>query len=463
MPSDLSARDRAVVWHPAGPREDYDAHPALPVVGAAGSWIHLADGRRLLDGTSSWWCRSLGHGHPRVTAALAEQGARCAHVIGAWLTHEPAVRLAERLVAIGNGAPPAAWGPGAPPGRVPGHFGSAIFVDNGSTAVEVAVKLALQGQAQAGRTGRTRLAALADAYHGETAGAMSLSDLGAYRRHAEPLLTPCLRLGPLPHRSGPEDPRWMDAGEAWPAIQAQLDAGAASLAAVVVEPVLQGAAGMRLFSPDLLRRLRGWCDAHDVWLIADEIAAGMGRLGPMLACQLAGVRPDLAVLSKGLTGGTLPFAAVLVPDRHAELFDGPWSAGRFFPHSNTFSVHALGCAVANAVLDVYAEQDLPERAARLGAGLRLGLAAALAHRPWAGPVRGCGMVAAVDLRRADGGALAGADRTGYRVARAAIDRGALLRPLGDTLYLMPPLTASADEITALIGILAEAGASVLGG
>lgn len=437
----LTRRDLDAIWHPCSQMADYDDFPPLPVVGASGCHLELADGRRILDAISSWWCKSLGHGHPAVVGAIAGQAQRFEHVILANTTSELVVGFAERLLAACNAGH--------------GGFTKVFFADNGSTAVEVALKMALHWQRLMGREGRTRYAVLANGYHGETVGALSVSDLGLYADPYRPLLFPVLALDGLPYRQGPEDPRWLDAAAEWPALSRRLDAEAGSLAAIIYEPVLQGAGGMHILSPDLLPRLRAWADAHGVLLIADEVASGMGRCGAVLASHLAGPggMPDLAVVSKGLTGGSLPLSCVLAPDRIYDAFLGTWQSRRAFLHSNTYAGNALAVAAADAVLRVFAEQDVCGQAARSGARMRRALAEAAAGRPWLGPVRGVGMVAALDLRARDGSPLDAAARTGYRVYREAVRRGALLRPLGDTMYLFPPLNAGWDEIAEMIAIL----------
>jgi adenosylmethionine-8-amino-7-oxononanoate aminotransferase len=464
----LCARDLDVFWHPCSQMRDYRDFPPLEVVGARGARIRVADGeggtREILDAISSWWCKALGHGHPRLGAALRAQLDAYEHVIAANTTGAPLVRFCERVLAAANGLPPPAWGPGAPAGRAPGHFGKVFLAESGSTAVEIALKMALQAQAQRGQAGRTRFAALAGGYHGETAGALSVGDLDLYGGPFSPMMFPVLKLAGLPYRDGPDDPRWLDAGPEWPAIERALDAVAGELCAVIYEPVLQAAGGMRLYSPDLLRRLRAWADARGVYLIADEIAAGMGRLGTMLASHLAdefagagAALPDFAVLSKGLTAGFLPLSAVLTTDAVYALFDADYGEGRAFLHSTTFAGHALGVAVGNAVLDVLAGEGgdpILARVAALGPRLRAALADLARARPWLGGVRGCGMMAAVDVRAPDGTPLDPRRRTGYRVYREAVRRGALLRPLGDTMYLFPPLTSTEDELDEMASILA---------
>jgi adenosylmethionine-8-amino-7-oxononanoate aminotransferase len=464
--SDLQSRDLAVFWHPCSQMRDYREFPPLEVVGARGARLRLADGREILDAISSWWCKTLGHGHPRLREALVAQAEAFEHVITANTTSAPLVRLCERLLAAANGVPADGWAAGAPAGRRPGHFGKVFLADNGSTAVEIALKMALQAQAQRGAPGRTRFAALENGYHGETVGALSVGDLALYAAPFRPICFPVRQLAGLPYRLGPHDPAWLDAGAEWPAIEAALDAESETLAAIVYEPVLQAAGGMRFFSPDLLRRLRAWADRRGVFLIADEIAAGMGRLGAILASHLAegparvstAALPDFAVLSKGLTAGVLPLSAVLTTDAIYALFDADYADGRAFLHSNTYTGNALGVAVANAVLDVFAGEGTLATAVRGGQRLRAALEAVAAARPGRlGPVRACGMVGAVDVRGADGRPLDPRRRTGYAIYREAVRRGALLRPLGDPMYLFPPLTTPDAEIDQMAEIL---GASV---
>jgi adenosylmethionine-8-amino-7-oxononanoate aminotransferase len=453
--SGLVDRDLAVFWHPASQMRDYRDLPPLEVVGAEGCRLRLADGRTVLDAISSWWCKSLGHGHPRIRAALEAQLDRFEHVIAAGTTNEPLVRLCERLLAMANGRPAADWGARAAPGRRPGHFGKVFLADNGSTGVEIALKMALQAQAQRGQPARTRFAALAGGYHGETVGALSVGDVGLYGEPFRALTFPVEKIRDLPHRSGPDDPRWLVVDDEWPLIEAQLAPLAPSLAAVIYEPILQAAGGMRLYSPALLPRLAEWARAHGVYLIADEIAAGMGRLGAMLASHLVpGALPDFAVVSKGLTAGFLPLSAVLTTDEIYAIFDGDGLA-RAFLHSNTWTGNALGVAAGLAALEVYADEEILATVAEGGALLRAELATLEGSRPFLRRLRGAGMMAAIDLVRPDGAPLKPGLRTGRKVYREAVARGALLRPLGDTMYLFPPLNTRGDDLRAMVAVLAD--------
>jgi adenosylmethionine-8-amino-7-oxononanoate aminotransferase len=456
---DLVTRDLAVFWHPCSQMRDYASFPPLPIAEAQGSRLHLEDGRKVLDGISSWWCRSLGHRHPRITAALHAQVDCVEHVIAANTTHAGLVRCCERLLAAAAGLPATAWGPDAAPGRQPGPWGKVFLADNGSTAVEIALKLALQVQALRGRCQRTAFACLEGGYHGETVAALAVGDCDLYSAPYRPLMFPALRLTGLPLRQGTADPAWQDAAAEWPAIERQLASQSERLAAIIYEPVVQGAGGMRVLSPDLLRRLRAWADAHCVLLIADEVFSGFGRTGTLLASHHAGALglPHLLVLSKGLTGGALPLSAVLVGDDIYDAFLGDWREYRAFLHSNTWCGNPLALAAANAVLDAFACDDVLEQAQRGGVRLRRRLAAVIARRGDLGPVRGVGMMAATELLGRDP-----AERTGWRIYQAAVARGALLRPLGDTLYLCPPLNTPPAELDELVDILAAAISDVSG-
>lgn len=433
----LADRDLAVLWHPCAQMRDYRDFPPLEIVGAQGCHLHLADGSTVIDAISSWWCKSLGHRHPRLTAALHAQADAFEHVLLANTTNQLVVRFCERLLAIAGG-----------------RFAKVFLSGDGSTGIEVALKLAVQYHAQTGQPQRTRFANLQHGYHGESIATMSVSDCELYRAPFADLCFPATVLTDLPWRSGPDDPAWHDASAEWPAIERQLAPVANTLAGIIVEPVLQGAGGMRLYSPDLLRRLRAWCDAHGVLLLADEVATGMGRLGTWLGCHLAGIEADIAVMSKGLTGGYLPLAATLTSQHIYDAFDGEWSSGKAFLHSNTYSGNALAVAVADAALSVFHDDDVLGQVARRGPRLRHGLTAIAS--PFLRHVRGCGMMAAADLAQADGTPWPRERRMGLRVYRAAIRRGALLRNLGDTVYLLPPLIADDAVINDLLAITAAA-------
>jgi len=399
---DVVAMARRHVWPPYTSPERFEAHDPLVIVGAEGAWLHDQDGRRYLDGISSWWTATLGHGHPRLQRALVEQAARVCHVSAGGGVSPVTAQLAEELCAV------------APAGLTRVHFS-----DDGSTAVEVACKIAFQYWQQNGQPERRRFVALSSAYHGDTLGAVSLAGPGAFFGVFGPLMFEVLRVPVI-------DDHVID----------QL-AARDDLAGIVVEPLIQGAAGMQMYGVDVLRKLR----ALDTLLIADEVFTGYGRTGAMWACELAGITPDLLCTAKGFTAGVLPMAATLATER---LYDGFRGPGRALMHGHTFCGHPLGAAVAREVLAIYRDErvldGIPARAAVIAQGL-----ARIASLPGVRRVRSLGMVGAADL--GDGG-YHGA--IGPRFYDAARRRGLYLRPLGDTVYACPPLTIPLDELALLL-------------
>lgn len=429
----LAERTLAHLWLPCTPMAGKEPGDLLEVVSAEGPWLALADGRRVIDAISSWWCKTLGHGHPRLRAALVAQAGRLEHVIAANTAHETLTALTERLAALVPGLPRVFYG------------------GDGSMAVEIAAKLALHASRLAGRPERRRFAALQGGYHGETQLCLALGDQDLYGAGLLAELPRAVRLGPLPRVRGSDEPLWDDCGAFWPAIERQLESAAPELCAVVVEPILQGAGEMRFYSPDLLRRLRRFCDERHVYLIADEILTGFGRLGRMLACEHAGVRADLVCLSKGLTAGWLPMSAVLVSEEIFALCGG--AGGREpFLHSNTYGGNALAAAVALEALRVYEEMDVAATARALEGKLRAAWRRIAERTGAIAEIRALGAVAAVDLSTPPG--------TAKRVAREALRRGALFRPLGETLYWLPPINLDDAALGELERVTGEAIAAV---
>ena len=430
------ARDLAVLWHPCTQmREHPDTLPLLPVAGGAGTWLHGRDGRRYLDAVSSWWVNLFGHAEPRLAGAIARQARELQHVILAGCSHAPAVELAERLLAL---APRQA-------DREP--LAKVFFADNGSAGVEVALKMAFHWFRNRGEDRRDRFITLRDSYHGETLGALSVGDIPLYRRVYAPLLVePLFAPSPAPP-PGEGDRAQTHAEAAAAALEALLERHAGEVCAMILEPRVQCAAGMRMHHPLYLRRARELCDRHGVFLIADEIAVGFGRTGTMFACEQApaapgggapGIMPDLLCLSKGLTGGTLPLAAVLAT---RTLYDGflDNSRERAFLHSHSYTGNPLACAAALATLDIFEADDVLARN-RVTAARMAALARPIAVHPHVAEARQAGMIVAFELAR-DGNPATpfhARERIGLRAYRHALRRGVLLRPLGDVLYWMPP-------------------------
>lgn len=430
------AWDRRHLWHPY--TQHGAAPPAVPIVRAHGSYLYTADGRALLDAISSWWVTIHGHAHPVIAEAIAAQARVLEQVIFAGFTHEPAARLAAELLP-----------------RLPGGPTRLFLSDDGSTAVEVALKIALQYWRNQGQT-RPLIAALEHAYHGDTFGAMSVSARGVFTAAVEPLLWEVARL------PDPTDEAVV------PAFERLLERRGRELAALIVEPLLQGAGGMRMYPASTLRALAERCRAAGVLLIADEVLTGFGRTGPLFACEAAGVAPDIVCLSKGLTGGFLPLGATAVQEHvWAAFFDTDRRKTLF--HGHSYTANPLACAAACASLALLDDACAARRAA-LEAAHRRGLAR-LASHPRVRCPRVLGTVAAFDLvddrhplddrvaatsapfdLEAEVGYLS---PIGQRVARFALERGVLLRPLGDVVYVLPPYSTTPDELASVYDVLVE--------
>jgi len=417
----LLAVDAECVWHP------YGALPApmrsLPVVSAEGVRLRLADGRELIDGMASWWCAIHGYRHPALDAAVRAQLEEMAHVMFGGLTHEPAVRLAARLVEL-----------------APGALERVFFADSGSVSVEVAIKLALQYQRARGAAGRTRLMTVRGGYHGDTLGAMSVCDpiSGMHSMFA----------GTLPqHVFAPRPPDGFAAApdERWAAeVRALAAAHAGELAAVIAEPVVQGAGGMRFHSPACVRLLREVCDEHGMLLILDEIATGFGRTGELFACAHAGVAPDVMCVGKALTGGYMTLAATLCTASVAAAVSGGEGGGLM--HGPTFMANPLACRVALASLGALADGGWRAQVAAIGDGLREGLAPAR-ELPGVRDVRVLGAIGVIEL---DGPVDVA------RATAAAVERGVWLRPFRELIYAMPPYVTGAEELRAITGAMIAA-------
>jgi adenosylmethionine---8-amino-7-oxononanoate aminotransferase len=441
------SRDLAVLWHPCTQmrehhaREPRDMLPLLPVARGDGAWLVGHDGSRTLDAVSSWWTNLHGHAEPRIADAIARQARTLEQVILAGCSHPPAVELAERLLAL---AP-------REPGRAP--LAKVFYADNGSAGVEVALKMAFHWFRNRGdEPRRTKFVALENGYHGETLGALAVGDIPLYRRIYAPLLSEAL-FAPSPDAYLARDGQSAAgcAEDAADALARLFDDHAGEICALILEPRVQCAGGMRMHDPVYLKRARELCDVHGVFLIADEIAVGFGRTGTLFACEQSGIQPDLLCLSKGLTGGFLPLAAVLATQA---IYDGflDDSRERAFLHSHSYTGNPLACAAALASLDIFESDQVLSRN-RDTARKMAALVAPLREHPHVADVRQAGMIVAFELTR-DGDRRTLFDpslRTGLRAYRAALERGVLLRPLGDVLYWMPPYCIDDEQLALLAG------------
>ena len=419
----LRSRDLAVLWHPCTQMAEHpDTLPLVPIRRGRGAWLEGVDGRQYLDAVSSWWTNLFGHAEPRIAAAIAAQAQELEHVIFAGFSHEPGVRLAEALLRI------------APPG-----LARVFYADNGSAAVEIALKMSFHSFLNRGQVRRQKFIALGNGYHGETIGALSMGDIPLYRRTYAPLLlTPLFAPSPDAYDAEPGESAEACALRRADQLEAIFATHDGEVCALILEPLVQCAGGMRMYHPAYLRRAREICTAHGAHLIADEIAVGFGRTGTLFACEQAGVSPDFLCLSKGLTGGFMPMSAVLTTAAVYEAFLDK-SRERAFLHSHSYTGNPLGCAAALASLGIFESEPVLERnratAERMGE-----LAAGLAEHRNVAEVRQTGMILAIEMvaDRARRQPYAGSEQRGLRAYRHALAHGVVLRPLGDVLYWMPP-------------------------
>ncbi len=409
--------DQRHLWHPFTQQRDWCREEPLVIEGAEGAELVDSEGNRYIDGVSSLWCNVHGHRHPLIDQAVREQLDRVAHSTMLGLTHRGAAELASRLVDL------------APPG-----LNRVFYSDSGSSATEIALKMAFQYWRQRGgqHRRRTSFVCLRDAYHGDTLGAVSVGGIDLFHRAYSPLLFQAHRVEPG------------DVGQ----LERMLDFHSEETAAVIVEPLVQGAAGIRVHPPGYLRQVRELTERHDVLLICDEVATGFGRTGTMFACEQERVAPDLLCLGKGLTGGYLPLAATLTTERVYEGFLGAPEEGRTFFHGHTFTGNPLACAAALANLDAF---ECDGTLVRLQPKIRLlgELLREVAMLPEVAEVRGRGFMAGIDLGEHDPEL-----RLGHRVALEARQRGVIIRPLGDVVVLMPPLTIPKHDLQRLVEVVA---------
>ncbi len=427
-------RDLAVLWHPCTQMKDHEQVPLTPLRRGDGVWLEDFDGNRYLDAVSSWWVNLFGHANPTINAALKDQVDTLEHAIFAGFSHAPAIELAERLVAA------------TPPG-----LDRVFYADNGSSAVEVALKMSFHYWRNRGQGERRRFISLTNSYHGETLGALAVGNVPLYRETYGPLLMETLSV---------ETPDCFtrEPGESWEAcslrrfdaMERALEQHAGEVCAVIVEPLVQCAGGMRMYHPAWLKRLRDACDRYGVHLIADEIAVGFGRTGTMFACEQAGISPDFMCVSKGLTGGYLPLSAVLTTDTVYQAFYDDYSNLTAFLHSHSYTGNPLACRVALATLDLFRDEPVLERN-RATAARMAELAAPFASHPKVAEVRQTGMILAIEL---DG--YPWQERRGLRGYRHALTRGVLLRPIGDVFYWMPPYVIDDAELSLLAEVTGEA-------
>ncbi len=430
-------RDLNAVWHPCSQMKDHEQLPMIPIRRGQGVWLEDFEGNRYLDAISSWWVNLFGHANPRVNDAIKQQLDELEHVMLAGFTHEPVIKLSEQLVAI-----------------TPAGLNRCFYADNGSSAVEVALKMSFHYWRNSGKESKTRFINLSNSYHGETLGALAVGDVALYKETYEPLLMQPITV------PGP-DCYQREAGESCHAysqrmyehMEAALNEHAEEVCAVIVEPLVQCAGNMRMYDPVYLKLLKDACERHGVHLIADEIAVGFGRTGTMFACEQAAISPDFMCLSKGLTAGYLPLSVTLTTDNIYECFYDDYTTQKAFLHSHSYTGNPLGCSAALATLKIFAEDNVIKQNKRLEEEMRTATMHLRDH-PHVGEVRQTGMILAIEMvkEKYSKQAYPWEERRGLQVYRHGLNNGALLRPLGNVIYFMPPYVITPQQIRSLAEI-----------
>ena len=426
MPNaDLLARSLSSVWHPCTQMKRHETLPLVPIARGAGVWLHDFNGRRYLDAVSSWWVNLFGHCNTHINAAITDQLGKLEHVMLAGFTHEPVVQLSERLAQL-----------------TPAGLGHCFYASDGASATEIALKMSAHYWRNQGKPQKTSFTSLKNSYHGETLGALSVTDVALFRDAYGALLK---------HNATVTSPDWRNAGAGESAedfalrcaseLEAHLQQHHGSIAAFIVEPLVQGAAGMAMYHPVYLQRVRELCDQYAVHLIADEIAVGMGRTGTMFACEQAGISPDFLLLSKGISGGYLPLSVVMATDEIYRAFYADEMA-RGFLHSHSYTGNPLACRAALATLDIFAQDDVLN-ANRSKAAYLNRIAAPLREHPRVRHFRNTGMIWAFEVESPH------ADFA-QRCFALALQQELLLRPMGNTVYFMPPYVIEEEEMQMLV-------------
>ena len=436
----LIERDLEVLWHPTTQMKDHEWLPLVPIRRGEGVWLYDLDGNRYLDAISSWWVNLFGHANPHINQRIREQLDKLEHVLLAGFTHEPVVELSERLVEL-----------------TPAPLTRCFYTDNGSSAVEVALKMSYHYWHNLGRPQKRRFITLSGSYHGETLGTLGVGDVALYKETYKPLLMEAITV-PSPDCFQREPGQsWEDHSRAMFAhMEQSLADHADETAAVIVEPLVQCATGMRMYHPVYLQLLREACDRHGVHLIADEIAVGFGRTGTLFACEQAGISADFLCLSKGLTAGYLPLAVVLTTDQVYQAFYDDYATLRAFMHSHSYTGNPLACSAALATLEIFREQDVIGRNRELATHMGRSVAH-LANHPHVGEIRQTGMILAIEMMQdpVSRTPYPFQERRGIRVYQHALTREALLRPLGNIVYFMPPYVINEEQIDHLAKVAEE--------
>ncbi|WP_345980792.1 adenosylmethionine--8-amino-7-oxononanoate transaminase [Sulfurimonas sp. HSL3-2] len=422
----LSNQDLEHIWHPCTQMKDHEFLPIIPVKKAHGVYLEDFEGNSYIDAISSWWVNLFGHTNEYINSKIKEQLDNLEHVILAGFTHEPIIRLSKRLVDL-----------------TPKGLNRCFYADNGSSAIEVALKMSYHAHKNSGRE-RTLFVSLKNSYHGETIGALSVGDVELYKETYEPLLISSIQT------EVPKDQSKQAALKAAEKFEELCERRAGEISALIVEPLVQGAGSMHMYHPDFLLHVSFTCKKYGIHLIADEVMVGFGRTGSMFACEQAGISPDFIVLSKGLTGGYLPLSVVLTTDDIYNVFYCDYSEYKAFLHSHSYTGNALACAAANATLDIFEKDDVIENNKKTAAYMYEKLQK-FSELEIVENIRQTGMICAFDLK-----GFTPQQRIGLKVYQHGLDNGVLLRPLGSTIYFMPPYIITHEEIDKMFDVAYEA-------
>ncbi len=424
---ELKNRDLSVLWHPCTQMKDHETLPLIPIEKAHGVWLEDFEGNKYIDAVSSWWVNIFGHTNKYINEKIKEQLDRLEHVILAGFTHEGVVELSERLVKL-----------------TPDGLDKCFYSDNGSSAVEVALKMSYHAHFNDGISGKNIFVSLTNSYHGETIGALSVGDVELYKQTYEPLLLKTIQT------SVPSDMSIEAAQKAALKFEELCSQKADEISAIIVEPLVQGAGYMHMYNEEFLVLIRKICNKYNVHLIADEVMVGFGRTGELFACEKAKITPDFLVLSKGLTGGYLPLSVVLTSNEIYAKFYCDYNEHKAFLHSHSYTGNALACAAANATLDIFENDNVIENNRKTSKymGDRLDKFLTLEN---VASVRQTGMICAVELKGYDS-----TERIGLKVYQYALENEVLLRPLGHVIYFMPPYVITNEEIDKIMNVAFEA-------
>ncbi|MEG1254645.1 adenosylmethionine--8-amino-7-oxononanoate transaminase [Clostridium sp.] len=434
--NDYVKKDLKYIWHPCSQMKDYEELNPIVIEKGEGVWIYDIDGNKYLDGISSWWTNTLGHSNKRINEAIKKQIDSIEHVIFANFSNKPAIELAEKLVDI-----------------TPNKLRKVFFSDNGSSAVEIALKMSFHYNMQKGNAKKRRFVALSDAYHGETLGALSVCDIDEFNMVYKPLLLDTIRVeGPDCYRCKYDLIRDNCNAECFEVMEKCIMKNHEEISAVIVEPMVQGAAGMKIYSHIYLKKLRELCDKYEIHLIVDEIAMGFGRTGQMFACNHAQISPDFMCLSKGISAGYMPMSVVMTTNEIYDCFYGDYNERKSFLHSHTYSGNAMGCAIALENLKIFEEDNIIENNREKGQLIRKLTLEKSETSKHVGEVRSIGMITAIEIVK-DRFTKEGYPwhmRVGYEIYKIALSKGLLIRPIGNVLYFIPPYIISEEEIKFMV-------------